>query len=56
MAIRRAAADRKFTKEMCHEKFITTIALISLLTIPAIESANAALVSPSSSAFGDNGY
>jgi hypothetical protein len=38
------------------KKFITTIALISLLTIPAIETANAALVSPSSPAFGDNGY
>ena len=38
------------------KKFLPTIALISLLTIPALESANAALVSPSSSAFGDNGY
>jgi hypothetical protein len=37
-------------------KFLTAIALISLLTIPALESANAALVSPSSPAFGDNGY
>jgi len=30
--------------------------LISLLTVPALKSANAALVSPSSPAFGDNGY
>ena len=36
--------------------FTKVIALISLLTVPAIESANAALVSPSSPAFGDNGY
>ena len=38
------------------KKFLTVIALISLLTIPALESANAALVSPSRPAFGDNGY
>jgi hypothetical protein len=38
------------------KKFLTVIALISLLTVPALESANAALVSPSSSSFGDNGY
>jgi hypothetical protein len=38
------------------KKFFTAIALISLLTIPALERANAALVSPSSPAFGDNGY
>jgi hypothetical protein len=38
------------------KKFLTAIALISLLTIPALEGANAALVSPSSPAFGDNGY
>ena len=38
------------------KKFLTVIALISLLTIPALESANVALVSPSSPAFGDNGY
>jgi hypothetical protein len=37
-------------------KFITALALISLLTIPAIETANAAPVSPSSSSFGGNGY
>jgi len=34
------------------KKFLTAIALISLLTIPALESANAALVSPSSPAPG----
>ena len=38
------------------KKFLTAIALISLLTIPALESANAAPVSPSSSSFGSNGY
>jgi hypothetical protein len=38
------------------KKFLTAIALISLLTIPALENANAAIVSPSSPAFGDNGY
>jgi len=38
------------------KKFLTAIALISLLTIPALESANAAPVSQASSSFGSNGY
>jgi hypothetical protein len=41
---------------MCHEEITHRDRLISLLTVPALESANAALVSPSSPAFGDNGY
>jgi hypothetical protein len=39
------------------KKFIAALALISLIAIPTLSgTANAALVSPSSSAFGDNGY
>jgi len=59
MAIRRALlqqTEQRSLRRCVMKKFITTIVLISLLTIPAIESANAALVSPSSPAFGDNGY
>jgi hypothetical protein len=58
MPIRRAVVvDRQASLKRCvMKKLLTVIALISLLTIPALESANAALVSPSSPAFGDNGY
>jgi hypothetical protein len=38
-------------------KFIAALALISLIAIPSLtQTANAAPVSPASSAFGDNGY
>ncbi len=38
-------------------KFIAALALISLIAIPTLtQTANAADVSPSSPAFGDNGY
>jgi hypothetical protein len=38
-------------------KFIAALALISLIAIPSLtQTANAATVSPASSAFGDNGY
>jgi hypothetical protein len=48
--------QRRSLRRCVMKKFLTAIALISLLTIPTLESANAALVSPSSPAFGDNGY
>jgi hypothetical protein len=38
-------------------KFIAALALVSLIVIPSLaQTANAAPVSPSSSAFGGNGY
>jgi len=48
--------EQRSLRRCVMKKFLTVIALISLLTVPALESANAALVSPSSPAFGDNGY
>jgi hypothetical protein len=39
------------------KNFITTLALISLIAVPTLtRTASAAPVSPSSSAFGSNGY
>jgi hypothetical protein len=39
------------------KKFIAALALFTIIAIPALStSASAATVSPSSSAFGDNGY
>jgi hypothetical protein len=44
-------------KEMCHEEIHRCSPLISLISVPALtQTANAAPVSPSSPAFGDNGY
>src|SRR6476659_2946374 len=40
-------AQHRSLRRCVMKKFLTVIALISLLTVPAIESANAALVSPS---------
>ena len=38
-------------------KFIAALALISLIAVPSLtQTANAAPVSPSSAAFGGNGY
>src|SRR5262249_33747170 len=53
-AIRRSFPQE--TRRCVMKKFITVLALISLLTIPALESATAAPMSPSSSSFGSNGY
>jgi hypothetical protein len=45
------------SKEMCHEEIHRALALISLIAIPSLTAtANAAPVSPSSPAFGSNGY
>jgi hypothetical protein len=38
------------------KKFIAALALISMITIPLTQTANAAPVSPASSTFGSNGY
>ncbi len=45
------------TRRCAMRKLIAALALISLIAVPALtQSANAAPVSPSSSAFGGNGY
>ena len=58
MAGRRVVvAGNRTTLSKVMRKFIAALALISLIAIPSLTvTANAAPVSPSSSAFGSNGY
>ena len=53
----RNADDRSATWRCIMKRLIVALALMTAIAVPTFaQTANAALVSPSSSAFGDNGY